>query len=717
MDFFKFFNNFKKKEVKDSSTDEVVSLKRKLETIRALLAQYNLDLDPDTLQIRPLGSLTPTTFRASEKLSSAYYPSIDELFDIWKNYKRDDSLNFSLVVEDMDKLYYESPIFSRAMNFIADEILQTNYKEETIEIKAKTKELEDEIKKLFKRIKIEEVLRTIALDLVRYGNAVFIILTDNEGISGLSPINPSDLRDIYCFKPYEVSTYLKDSYNSNIINQTLNDEKFHILSEIILEDLDDYYSAYFKKYLFGYRIGEDFLVPPWRILHIRNYYSSSPFGEYGIPLFIHAVAPYKQYDMAISLQMAARKARLPLLKYKLKFQGNLSPTEKQERALEFLRDLENSGLAAVRREGIGIGERVVTIEDLYDIEEEVPNLDIGKVDDLNLLYEDLYLASLVPRGFIDPNNQTFGNSGVALKQQFIPFARLILRLQLSILDGLTSLVKNHLILKGYPEESLDDFILSLPFPETQYSQELISSNESALSLANNILDSISQKLGIQGPLPPELVFTVYKTFLPIESQKLNNWFLKYLDVIERTKVEQYAQTKGQATPGAPQKGGFEGGFGGGFGGGGDLFGGGGGLGGGLGGMDLEGGGDAKGGFATETGGEAAPTETPAAGGAEKAGGENVLTASLKISALKYLPKSKEDLKLLNENKEKFSNIDIKNYLLESDFKYFYNSKRLFYKSYIEEKDKIHFRIQKAFVTKLLKESENGKPKNNTNKRK
>jgi len=707
-DFFSIFRNFLKKDVKETSTEELDQTSKKIETIRRLLAQYNLDLDPVTLEVKPLGILEPKY----PKPPAPYYPDIEDLLRQWQ-YSKDqvDKVNFSMVIEDMDKLYYESPIFSRAMNFVADELLQTNYKSEPLEVRCKNKKLEKEIKDLFKRINIDKILQTAALDLVKYGNALFIILTDENGVSGLTPLNPKSLTDIYVFKPYEFQEKIQS--RDPLLNSVLSDGKFQILSQIILEDISDYYTAYFKNYLFGYRIGEDFLVPPWRILHFRNYYPSSPFGEYGVPLYIHAVAPYKQYDMAVSLQIAARKSRLPLLKYKLKFQNmNLSPTEKTERALEFLRELENSGLGPIRREGIGLGERLVTIEELYDVEEETPNIDIGKVDDLQLLYEELFLASLIPRGFIDPNNQTFGNSGVALKQQFIPFARLVLRFQLILLEGLSELVKIHLILKGYPEEDLNGFILSLPFPETQYSTELISSNESALSLANNILDSISAKLGIQGALPIELVYSVYKNFLPIETSKLNRWFLKYLEVLEAQKVQAKA---GEASSGGSQGGTDQGGggglFGGGQEGGGGLFGGGGGdlFGGGLGG----GGGDLFGGGTESTPTtETPPTETggPTGGGQEGggAGGETPLTASLKLSAIKYLPKNSQQLKLLKENHQKFQNINLDEYLFEQDFYYYLDSTRLNYKSRITEKDTILRKVNTIYYKSLLKEDQDGK---------
>ena len=257
-----------------------------------------------------------------------------------------------------------------------------------------------------------------------------------------------------------------------------------------------------------------------------------------MPTFIHAVSPYRQYDSAMTLQMVARGAAIPVDVYKLNVgEGVTSPTQKFSKAAEFLRQLDNSGLRGNRKDQAGAGERIITIEGLYEYEQIAPQIDIlqGQGSDLEALENNLIQATKAPRGYFDADNSAFGNLGASLIQQFKPFAREIYTIQKSILNGIVELTNIHLILNGKGDNT-DDYTLTMPFPESQTDNDYISSQESLISLANNILDNLAEKF-LDGAsayeLPTELKRTVYTQILPYDKTRIDNW----VDQISGSKNE------------------------------------------------------------------------------------------------------------------------------------------------------------------------------------
>lgn len=650
----------------------------KLKAIKTLLKQYNLDLDVENLTIVPDYKLK------LKDTNSEYNRLLDEIFDDYKNKKFENKPDIHKLKEDLDKLYYESPIIGKAMQIVADELLQTTSGMPLITVTSDDDAIKKELENLFKKINIEKILSIASLELSRYGNSFFVILYNyKDGVYGLEPIPLTSVKKIYKFRPFElknaINDYRSDNYNSVLRDLVLNDEKLKKLYDLIVNKEEDY-EYLFKTYLFGYLLENDILLLPWRILHFKNAKDDIEFDNFGVPLFINSLAPYKEYDLNMSLIMAARKTKLPLMNYKVKLPPNLSPTEKLDRAIEFLRELENYGLDYTRREGLGLGERIVTIEDLYTIEDITPQIDLGRLDDLNLLKEDLYASAFVPRGFLDPNDQTASNSSIALKQQFVPFSRMILRFQLILLDQLNELCKIHLILKNH--KNYNNFILSMPYPETQYSTELLTSINQSLETANAILNSLSEKFGITSTLPPELVFKIYSHFLPIHNTELTKWFLDFLYASEYQKV---LNSKGIQTPNIQNNENMFGGS--------DLFGGGG-----LFGNTME--------QPIEQNIEQ-PNEQPT----EQNEQLETLKQSFYYNLKKYLPKNKKQLKLLLEKKEltKYSEYTIiKESLDYMNQNYLKTSNKIYYKNSNESSNLYLFKKFEENKIKLaLKEMKKG----------
>jgi len=450
---------------------------------------------------------------------------VRQAWNLWKGSSRFDTVKYEdrkLLWSDMDMLFYSNVVASRVMKLSADEVCQADANFRIVNVEAQPK-LRDHILKLFDRLRIDKHLLSTALSICRYGNAGWVLSTSSLGVDEVLPIDINDLYDRIEFTPHEVRKQLLGG-TSTMVGRMSQNARMKVLVDSILETSQDT-DSYFKSYLFGFQIGPDFILPPWKFLHFRNFTADNPFFPFGIPPFIHMVSAYRQYDTALSLQVAARGARFPIYKYKLQFPNVVNITEKLDRATEFIGDFANSGLHTTRKEDIGVGERVVTIEGLYDFEQETPEIDLGRIDDIEMMRDDLIVASGIPRNFIDPNATGFGNSGIALTQQFKPFARFVYGIQSIILENLTQLVKIDAILSGkFSEEELE-FQLTMPYPESQTDREMIGSQSDLVDLLNKILDTLGQRVAgdANALLPPELIRQVASEILPYDQDRIDEW--------------------------------------------------------------------------------------------------------------------------------------------------------------------------------------------------
>jgi len=421
-----------------------------------------------------------------------------------------------------------SALISRAIELIADEVIQADSHEQPISIEAKP-EVKKFIQDFFDKINIYSHLRATAVDVVQYGNAGWILSFDEKGVDAILPINIYDFKDRLEFSSYRVKQLIANndkfftSYKSKI-------DRIDQLTQMI--ENNDNISSYFKEYLFGYIIG-DYAIPPWRFLHFRNFTTKSPFKPFGIPVYIHAVAPYRQFDSAMTLQIAARGARLPIDVYKLHFPGTMAPTEKLNKAQEFISSWQNSGINAVNKEEVGIGTTVVTIADLFDYEQKISNIDLGKIDDIDLLRDELIIATQLPRSLLDPKEAGFGDSGIGLIERWKPFARLVYRIQQSLLQQISELVKIHMIYSNKFSLEDMDFILSMPYPESMTNNDMINNQKDLLDLSNQIMQSLADKLtgGDVTAIPIDVVKSIYSKFLPYDDKIIVKW----LNDVEKQK--------------------------------------------------------------------------------------------------------------------------------------------------------------------------------------
>lgn len=474
------------------------------------------------------GKLYPTTIKrdiegnyTNEK--ELFPPKVQELYDHWQTNCHDNSSSFedrTAMFQDMEMLYYNSPWLWRAMNMMADETIQADSNMSPIGVEAEPKQ-RDIILKFLKDVNIDAYLRDAALGVIQFGNHGWILSLDDTGVKEIIPIDVKELLERLEFTPYKVRQEMQDSMS--VIRQMHDKfDRIKVLVDSITKDEE--YASYYKSYLFGFQVGE-MMLPPWRFVHFRNYTSRSPFYPFGMPYFIHSVAPYRQFDAALSLRIAARGASFPIDNFAINLPNIIDPTEKMDKALEMMRELDNIGVKKTNKEGVGIGERIVTIRDLFDYDQITPQIELGQLGELDVLENMIIVSTGLPRNFLDPNDGSFGNSGIALMQQFKPFARAVFHIQSVLLKNITQVIKIHLIQSGAVAVNEINFRLTMPYPESQVNGELITNQKDLLDLAGSILDTLRDRiLGEDGgSLPPEMVQQVMTQILPYDADRIDSW--------------------------------------------------------------------------------------------------------------------------------------------------------------------------------------------------
>jgi len=451
-------------------------------------------------------------------------PSARNVFDYWEAtgyVSRQSYEQRTKLWQDMDLGFFNSAVIGKAVKYTAGESLQADLNTMPIQVEAK-RDQKNFIVNFFDEISLYAKIYQLAEDIVLYGNALWMLSFSKNGtIDEIIHTDIYDLVDRIEFNARQIEKQLQ--MRNGTFMKLLQIKRVDSLIKNIKNG--EQFSADYKSYLLGYQIGDQ-VIPPWRAIHFRNASSRDPFYPFGMPFYINSIAPYRAYDAGLSLQIAARGARFPIDKYSLNLgEGTTNPTTKLQRVTEFINQWENSGMRAVPKEGVGIGERIVTIEGLIAYDQITPQIDLGKVDDLYLMKEDLIESTDIPVSFFIADKGSFGNSGISLSQQSQPFRRRVYVVQSIIMQGISEMVKINMIQSGKYALKDIDFFLSMPYPESQISGDMISSQRDLLGLANDVVDAFADKVGgtQASDLPIEVIRQIYSKILPYDQTTIDSW--------------------------------------------------------------------------------------------------------------------------------------------------------------------------------------------------
>lgn len=215
---------------------------------------------------------------------------------------------------------------------------------------------------------------------------------------------------------------------------------------------------------------------PDQIVHMRINDDRKTFYPYGVSLIEPARGPAHQLHMMEDAMMVYRLSRAPERRVFYIDVGNLAPYRAEafmERMKDMFKKKKAPGRAGLSGAS-GVEERwhAPSADEDYWIPlrpnsntrvETLPGAqNLGEIDDALYFRNKLFIALNFPKNYL--SNEDPNATRITLSAQDVKFARLVERLQSSLAYGLTDVIKTHLKLKGFPEESYEDLKVQMTPP-------------------------------------------------------------------------------------------------------------------------------------------------------------------------------------------------------------------------------------------------------------
>ena len=463
--------------------------------------------------------------KKTTRLSRVQFPSyIEKLYKWWLSETHDtsESLRHRLDrYEDLEYMYYNDTVISMAADLYADEATQADEQSEIIGVESPSKEVRKEILSLLKKWGYTQSrIHDIAHNLALLGDS-FVVnsISASAGVTDTTSIDVKTLKDRIEFNAILAEEKMRER---GFIALTNSDSRLKKLAQALELSKEDY-SSYFKSYLFGYQLGENIYLPPWNVSHFRLFSSKSEFFPYGRSLFINAIAPFRQLQASKNMMALARAAKFPKEHFEIETSEGMTEVEKWEAVNEARQEYQNLGIASQEKEEFAVGGQIWTPEGLlkYNLIENRMSLD--DIADIELLRDDMIIATRVPKGYLIVDRASFGTSGQALLQQFKPFGRAVYTIQSAILYEITQLIKIHFLITDQFEKEFTNFQLSMNFPVIEESSDRLRMKNDTLRLANDIISNIQNSLGTRDGLPPDVVKAIFSKISFLEPEDVEQW--------------------------------------------------------------------------------------------------------------------------------------------------------------------------------------------------
>jgi hypothetical protein len=200
--------------------------------------------------------------------------------------------------------------------------------------------------------------------------------------------------------------------------------------------------------------------------------------------------------------------------------------------------LENITSATKNPDHVSVGEPIYTVKDLFDYEVKSVDYDFDKLGDLEHKWEDCLLGTMIPKGYLFPNDGAFGNSSQSLLEQSKMFARRIYENQSAILEGIVTLFKIHLSITQDFDPDEDDFELFMHLPVVELSKDRQDFKTDSLNMAKDIISSLATAFGIpEENVPPEVAMDILSKFSFLSTDDLEVWYNNILTKKEEMDKE------------------------------------------------------------------------------------------------------------------------------------------------------------------------------------
>jgi hypothetical protein len=436
-------------------------------------------------------------------------------------------------IADLSYMRYNDGIISAAAELYADESVNAESQKEVLGIVSKDAGVEKAVRQLisqwgWSQSKIRSVCDSIAF----FGEGFTQdTVSPTEGITAMTPLHVTEIANRLEFSASNATKELKKvSRIGGKTNRDMISKLFDVADALSVE-----YSQMYEKILFGFALTNGDIVPPWAVTHFRLQTTDPEFTPWGKSLFIYTVSIFRSLLASKNLMGIARVASLPREVFKVTTE-NTNPAEQWMRVQEAMEQYKNFSESMQTKEEFTTGSQVWTIANSVEFSLEGGESRLGDIKDVELLRDEEIISTAIPKGYLVVDRASFGSSGQALLQQHKPFGRRVFSVQSAFLEGLTEKIKLHFMITNQFDKENTDFSLTMNFPAVEESRDRLSAKQDAFALANTIINGIKDTLGIDGPLPVEVIKSILGQLSFLTSDQIDDWVMKaYKDEEKRQK--------------------------------------------------------------------------------------------------------------------------------------------------------------------------------------
>jgi len=395
--------------------------------------------------------------------------------------------------ESMD----DYPEIGSAFDIYADDSTQTNLDGTHWEIQTDDNLIKQEVNHLFEDINLEKFIWDIVRNTVKYGDCFIELVVDTEHIKlGVQKIKILDPNFIYRIE-----------------------NEYGLLTDFIQEiPIQTDWEVFGK---IGEKLENRVTIPldKNQIVHFQLYTSNPEYYPYGKSIAAAARAVYRSLKMMEDAMLIYRLTRAPERRIFYIDTGNL-PSSKAEHYIEMQKNKfkkekyfdRNTGQINARFNPMAQDEDFFVAVNGNGSGTKIENLpgaeNLGEVDDVKYFRDKLLATLKVPKDFIVEKDQS-PERKANLSQLDVKFARVIVRIQQCIQVGLESIAKRHLLIKGFPAQSVSKLRIKLPEPSDMAAKRQLDIDEQKARVVTAVK--------MNGIFPIEYI---YKTYYQLTDEEI-----------------------------------------------------------------------------------------------------------------------------------------------------------------------------------------------------
>ena len=426
------------------------------------------------------------------------------------------------------------PFLSRVCRLVSDEATQLDDQNRLLSVESPSMPFVNRCYELFAQWGLtQQRISAVCYDLEMYGEALWAHRVTEKGIERIIPLKVPSLKERLEFSAAHMAEVVAQMTGEQELMKNRSSKIDRLVNLLvskqgkdIMKDLDENFADLFDTKLLGFEFADGIIVPPWLVTHFRYQADNSEFFPYGSPPLLMALAPFRQCYSTMALQGLARASSFPVQVYSVKGTEGVGVATAFETVNSVREDYENIGVSPLSNslEVYTVNTKVWVPEGLLDMKIHESKIDMDFTGDLEMYQDRVAIACGVPKSYLDQEFGGFGNSGIALTEQYKPFARHVYTIQSSFLECLGSLLRLHFAITGEFDYNIP-FVLSMRFPAEDMGEEKRDARQASIELANGIVELLQGVLGMEEgePLPEDVVADILSKYTFLDPTDLQRW--------------------------------------------------------------------------------------------------------------------------------------------------------------------------------------------------